>query len=152
MDVPGEPHRRRPILQRYRRDPDAIEIEVIVSGIGEQAPMLRDGRADVAFLTAPYDDLAGFDTEPLLNRDQVAVLPRAHRLADRAALTLADLAGEQLPRWPGDDVQATTVVVAWPERTTSRAVAALIRASVEAADGSCSGVAAVHPTVISRSR
>ncbi len=43
-----------------------IEIEVIVCGIGEQAPMLRDGRADVAFLTAPYDDLAGFDTEPLL--------------------------------------------------------------------------------------
>ncbi|WP_055588865.1 LysR family transcriptional regulator, partial [Streptacidiphilus griseoplanus] len=165
------------ILQRYRRDSEAVDVEVIVCGIGEQAPMLRDGRADVAFLTTPYDDVAGFDTEPLLTQDQVAMLPRAHRLAGRAALTLADLAGEQLPRWPGDEANApdgrlphvhdvsqlmqlvalgqlvavlpesvrrrawpdvvcvplldappTTVVVAWPERTTSRAVAALIRA------------------------
>ncbi|MET9959579.1 LysR substrate-binding domain-containing protein [Streptomyces sp. NPDC006326] len=175
------------ILQHYRRDPDAVDIEVIVCGIGEQAPMLRDGRADVAFLTAPYDALAGFDTEPLLTQDQMAVLPRAHRLAGRAALTLADLTGEPLPRWPGDrpgddadatdgrqpevrdisqvmqlvalgqlvavlpesvrrhawpdvvcvpllDAPPTTVVVAWPERTTSRAVAALIRASAEAAE------------------
>jgi len=179
------------ILQRYRRDSDAVDIEVIVCGIGEQAPMLRDGRADVAFLTAPYDDVAGFDTEPLVTQDQVAMLPRAHRLAGRAALTLADLAGEQLPRWPDDDVHATdgrlpqvrdvsqlmqlvalgqlvavlpesvrqrawpdvvcvplldapptAVVVAWPERTTSRAVAALIRASAEAAEAA--GAGALH--------
>src|SRR5579859_364482 len=94
------------ILRRYRRDPDAVDVEVIVCGIGEQAPMLRDGRADVAFLTAPYDDLAGFDTEPLLTQDQVAMLPRTHRLAGRAVLTLADLAGEQQPRWPGEHAQA----------------------------------------------
>ncbi|MEV7562801.1 LysR substrate-binding domain-containing protein [Streptomyces sp. NPDC089795] len=170
------------ILRRYRLDSDAVDIEVIVCGIGEQAPMLRDGRADVAFLTAPYDDVSGFDTERLVAQDQVAMLPRAHRLAGRAALHLADLAGEQLPRWPGDDADATddglppvrdisqlmqlvalgqlvavlpesvrrhawpdvvcvplldapptAVVVAWPERTTSRAVAALIRAGAEAA-------------------
>ncbi|WP_051781834.1 MULTISPECIES: LysR family transcriptional regulator [unclassified Streptomyces] len=176
------------ILRRYRLDPDAVDIEVIVCGIGEQAPMLRDGRADVAFLTSPYDDMAGFDTEPLVIQDQVAMLPRAHRLAGRAALTLADLAGEQLPRWPGDDDDATddcppqvrdiaqlmqlvalgrlvailpesvrrsawpdvvcvplldapptAVVVAWPERTTSRAVAALIRAGAEAAEAAGAG-------------
>lgn len=171
------------ILQRYHRDSDAVDIEVIVCGIGEQAPMLRDGRADAAFLTAPYDDLAGFDTEPLVIQAQVAMLPRAHRLADRAALTLADLAHEQLPRWPGDDADVTegrlpevrdisqamqlvalgrliavlpesvrrrawpdvacvplldapptAIVLAWPERTTSRAVAALVRAGAEAAE------------------
>ncbi|RKE20793.1 LysR family transcriptional regulator [Streptomyces sp. TLI_171] len=171
-----------PALRRYRRDPDAVDVEVVVCGIGEQAPMLRDGRADVAFLTAPYDDVAGFDTEALVTQDQVAVLPRAHRLAGRAALTLADLAGEPLPRWPGDDEHAddrlppvrdtsqlmqlialgqlvavvpesmrrrawpdvvcvpvldappTAVLVAWPERTTSRAVAALVRACARAAE------------------
>ncbi|WP_405891152.1 LysR substrate-binding domain-containing protein [Streptomyces sp. NBC_01527] len=179
------------ILRRYRLDSDAVDIEVIVCGIGEQAPMLRDGRADVAFLTAPYDDVAGFDTETLVTQDQVAMLPRAHRLAGRAALTLADLAGEQLPRWPDDDVHATdgrlpqvrdisqlmqlvalgqlvavlpesvrqrawpdvvcvplldapptTVIMAWPERTTSRAVAALIRAGAEAAEAA--GAGALH--------
>ncbi|MFF9623834.1 LysR family transcriptional regulator [Streptomyces griseosporeus] len=179
------------ILRHYRRDPDAVGIEVIVCGIGEQAPMLRDGRADAAFLTAPYDDLAGFDTEPLLTHDQMAVLPRAHRLAGHAALTLADLTGERLPRWPGDDVDAadgsqpevrdisqvmqlvalgrlvavlpesvrreawpevacvplldappTTVVMAWPERTTSRAVAALVRAGAQAAEEAGAGFTA----------
>ncbi|MFJ6047912.1 LysR family transcriptional regulator [Streptomyces sp. NPDC092307] len=186
------------ILRRYRLDVDAVDIEVIVCGIGEQVPMLRDGRADVAFLTAPYDDVAGLDTEPLVTQDQVAMVPRAHRLAGRAALTLADLAGEQLPRWPGDDddvpaadgrppqvrdlsqlmqlvalgqlvavlpesvrrharpdvvcvplldAPPTAVVVAWPERTTSRAVAALIRAGAEAAEAAgaeAAGAGAPH--------
>ncbi|MFG2972337.1 LysR family transcriptional regulator [Streptomyces sp. NPDC048331] len=182
------------ILRRYRLDSDAVDIEVIVCGIGEQAPMLRDGRADVAFLTAPYDDVSGFDTERLVAQDQVAMLPRAHRLAGRAALNLADLAGERLPRWPGDDADATddglppvrdisqlmqlvalgqlvavlpesvrrhawpdvvcvplldapptAVVVAWPERTTSRAVAALIRASAEAAEAAEASAAGTLP-------
>jgi DNA-binding transcriptional LysR family regulator len=194
MKPNGDAGLLEPILQRYRRDRDAIEIEVIVGGIAEQAPMLRDGRADVAFLTAPYDDLAGFDTEPLLIQDQVAMLPRAHPLAGRAALTLADLAGEQVPRWPGGNERAagarlpqvrdtsqlmqlvalgqliavlpesvrqgawpdvvcvpmldappTTVVVAWPERTTSRAVAALVRASTEAAQAAGAGASPSGP-------
>jgi DNA-binding transcriptional LysR family regulator len=172
-----------PILRRYRRNPDAVEVEVVVCGIGEQAPMLRDGRVDLAFLHAPYDDLSGFDTEPLLTQDQVAVLPRAHPLADRSALVLADLDGEPTPRWPGRytsqeaeskaphvrdtgqllqlialgqvvavlpesvrsyaradvvcvpllDAPQTSVLLAWPERTTSRAVAAFVRASSEVA-------------------
>jgi len=64
------------ILPVYRRDPHAIEVEVVVCGIGEQSPMLRDGRVDLAFLHAPHDDVSGFDTELLLTQDQVAVLHR----------------------------------------------------------------------------
>jgi len=37
------------------------------------------------------------------------------------------------------DAPPTTVVVAWPERTTSRAVAALIRASTETAQAAGTG-------------
>lgn len=170
-----------PILRRYRLDPDAIEVEVVVCGIGEQAPMLRDGRVDIAFVHAPHDDLSGFDTELLLTQSQVAMLPTSHPLAGRSALVLADLAGEPIPRWPGKHAQAdngqgplvrdtgqlmqlvalgqlvavlpesvrrhawpdvvcvplldapqTSVLLAWPERTTSRAVAAFVRASVQA--------------------
>ena len=170
------------ILPAYRRDPDAVEVEVVVCGIGEQSAMLRDGRADLAFLHGPWDDVSGFDVEPLLTEDQVAVLPRGHRLADRAALVLADLDGERLPRWPGMDpdqaagpavrdgaqlmqlvalgqvvtvlpasmrhnaradvvcvpvldAPSSSILVAWPERTRSRAVAAFVRASTEAAHG-----------------
>jgi DNA-binding transcriptional LysR family regulator len=163
------------ILPGYRADPDAVEVEIVVCGIAEQAPMLRDGRVDLAFLHAPYDDLAGFDTELLLEQDQVAMLPRCHRLADRAALVLADLEGEPFPRWPGKagsgrevrdpgqllqlvalgqvvavvpesarrharpdivcvpvlDAPRTSVLLAWPDRTRSRAVAAFVRASTD---------------------
>lgn len=169
------------ILPRYRCDPDALDVEVVVSGIGEQARMLRDGWVDVAFLPA-HGDLTGFDTERLLALGQVAVLPRGHRLADRAALVLADLDGEpQLPAAaygsagaggpevrdvgqllqlvalgqlvavvpesvrrharsdvvlvPVLDAPPVALLLAWPERTRSAAVAAFVRASTEVAAG-----------------
>jgi DNA-binding transcriptional LysR family regulator len=161
------------IMPRYRDDPDAVDVEVVVCGIREQARMLRDGRVDLAFLHAPHDDLSGFDTELLLTQDQVAMLPRGHRLAGRAALVLADLDGEPFPRWPGSDASGpevrdpgqllqlvalgqvvavvpesarrharadvvcvpvldapkSSILLAWPDRTRSRAVAAFVRAS-----------------------
>ena len=167
------------ILPLYRRDPDAIEIEVVVSGIGEQVRMLRDGRVDLALLPG-HDDLTGFDTEVLLILDQVVVLPRGHRLADRDALVLADLDDEPNLHVPGAgsaaasgpavrdvgqlmqlvalgqaialvpesvrrnvrsdvvcvpvlDAPQTAILLAWPERTRSRAVAAFVRASTEVA-------------------
>lgn len=168
------------IAQVYEADPAAVPMEVLVCGIGEQAPWLRDGRADVAFLHRPYDDLGGFDTEPLRNEGQVVVVPRGHRLAGRAVVSLDDLGGEPLPRWPGmaareaagpevrdsgqlmqlialgstvavlpesvlphlrgdlvgvpvRDAPSTTVLIAWPERSRSLAVAAFVRAAVTVA-------------------
>ncbi|MFC0548543.1 LysR family transcriptional regulator [Kutzneria chonburiensis] len=166
------------ILEAYQGDPDALPVDVEICGIAQQAGFLRDGRADVALLHAPYDDLSGFDTEELLTQRAVAVLPRTHRLARRRSLHLADLADEILPRWPGMsgngpevrdtaqlmqlivlgrmvavlpesvrhtlrselvavpvlDGQLTHVVLAWPERSRSRAVAAFVRAAVAVAE------------------
>jgi DNA-binding transcriptional LysR family regulator len=168
------------ILPVYRADPDAVEVDFVVCGIGEQAGMLRDGRADVAFLHAPHDDLSGFDTEELLRLDQVVALARGHRLADRAALVLSDLDGETFPRWPGSlrpdaegpevhdsaqlmqlvalgqvvavlpetvrrhpqpgvayvpvlDAPAASVLLAWPERTGSLALASFVRTALDVA-------------------
>ncbi|WP_433175561.1 LysR family transcriptional regulator [Actinoallomurus sp. CA-150999] len=166
------------ILKAYETDPDALPAE-IVSGVGERAALLRDGRADVAFLHTVHD-LSGFDTEELLVEDQVAVLPADHPLARRGSLRTADLAGETLPRWPGKvgddatgpevrdvaelmqlivlgrvvavvpesarrlmrrdlvcvpvaDAAPATLVLAWPERSTSRALAAFVRAATDVA-------------------
>jgi LysR family transcriptional regulator, benzoate and cis,cis-muconate-responsive activator of ben and cat genes len=77
------------------------KVELHICGIGEQATLLRDGHADAALLRFPHDDPAGFAYEELLTEQDVAVLPRTHRLADRASLTMADLAGERFPHWPG---------------------------------------------------
>jgi DNA-binding transcriptional LysR family regulator len=89
------------ILAAYESDPAAITVDVLVCGIGEQAILLRDGRADVGVLHSPHDDMSGFDTEELLVQRQVVVLSRQHPLAGRAGVRLADLHGEKMPRWPG---------------------------------------------------
>lgn len=84
------------ILARY-----GSEVDLHICGIGGQAALLREGHADAALLRLPHDDPEGFAYEELLTEPDVAVLPRTHRLADRASLTMADLTGEQFPHWPG---------------------------------------------------
>jgi len=167
-----------PVLARYAEHPDAVEVEVVVCGIGEQVTMLRGGEADAALLRIPHDDPAGFATQELLTEREVVVLRRDHRLADRTSVTMADLADETFPRWSEDDPstgplirdtgQVTqlvalgrtvavlpesarlhlrrdlvtvpildgnliTLLLAWPEDSHSRALAALVRTATEVA-------------------
>lgn len=94
------------LLAAYAAEPDAVEVDVQLCGIGEQEGLLRDGRADVALLHRPFDSTAGFDTEDLRTEGQVAVLPAGHPLATQPGLRMADLAAMTdlpLPRWPGPD-------------------------------------------------
>ena len=79
------------LLDAYAAEPDAAEIEVFPSGLCEQEGMLRDGRADVALMQAPFNSLAGFDSEELMTEGQIAVLPAGHPLAARRSLSLADV-------------------------------------------------------------
>lgn len=67
------------LLGRYAAEPDAVPVEVLLCGPGEQERTLRDGRADVAVLHLPYDDIAGLDTEVLLSEEQVVLLPAGPR-------------------------------------------------------------------------
>lgn len=81
----------------------AAPIDVLLCEVGEQARLLRTGRADVALMHRPFDDLAGFDAEDLYVEGQVALLPAGHPLASHDQLTLADLRDvPDLPiaRWP----------------------------------------------------
>lgn len=94
------------LLDAYAAEPGAVAVDVLLCGPGEQAGVLRDGRADVALLHRPFDDLAGFDTEDLHTEGQVAVLPAGHPLSLRPHLRLAevtDLPDLPLPRWPRPD-------------------------------------------------
>ncbi|WP_138760424.1 LysR family transcriptional regulator [Modestobacter altitudinis] len=94
------------LLHAYAAEPDSVPVEVVLCGPGEQAGLLRDGRADVAVLHRPFDDTSGFDTEDLATEGQVAVLPAGHPLSTRADLRLSDLTDVPelpLPRWPGPD-------------------------------------------------
>ncbi|SMD06251.1 LysR family transcriptional regulator [Kibdelosporangium aridum] len=166
------------ILDTYATERDALPVQVQVCAIGEQAQILRDGRADVAVLHLPYDDTSGFDVEQLRVEGAVAILPAGHRYADRDRLWMSDLEGEPMPRWPGmtgtgpevrdaaqlmqlitlgqmiavlpesariglrEDLVAvpvvdgpiTTIALGWPERSSSRAVAAFVRAAIAVAE------------------
>lgn len=91
------------LLDAQAREAGAVPVEVLFCEVGEQAGLLRDGRADVALMHRPYDDFAGFDTEDLHVEGQVAILPAVHPLAAHDKLTLADVsdvAGLPIARWP----------------------------------------------------
>jgi DNA-binding transcriptional LysR family regulator len=91
------------LLDAVAGEPGAAPVEVLLCEVGEQARLLRDGRADVGLMHRPYDDLAGFETEDLHVEGQVAILPAGHPLASAARLTLADVRSvPDLPiaRWP----------------------------------------------------
>ena len=89
------------ILAAYALQPDASQVDVLFGGATDRVDQLRDGRADVALLYAPFDDLTGLASETLFVEGRVAILPRGHRLASRTELRLADLEQETLPRWKG---------------------------------------------------
>ncbi|NSC25562.1 LysR family transcriptional regulator [Streptomyces albus subsp. chlorinus] len=89
------------ILAAYACQPDARQVDILFGGATDRADHIRDGRADVALLYSPFDDLTGLDHETLAVEGRVAILPPDHRLASRAEITLADLARETLPRWKG---------------------------------------------------
>jgi DNA-binding transcriptional LysR family regulator len=91
------------LLDALADEPGAAPVEVLLCEVGEQAGLLRDGRADVALMHRPVDDLAGFDTADLHVEGQVAILPAGHPLAARERLALADVRdvpGLPIARWP----------------------------------------------------
>ncbi|HEY8475061.1 MAG TPA: LysR family transcriptional regulator [Natronosporangium sp.] len=94
------------LLDAYAARPGAVEVEVMLCEIGEQRQLLRDGRADVAIMHAPFDLLTGLETVEILTEGQVAILPATHPLAKRESLTMAEVSNvPDLPiaRWPRHD-------------------------------------------------
>lgn len=89
------------ILAGYAHQPGARRVDILFSGPADRTDFLRDGRADVGLLYAPFDDLDGLAHETLYTEHRVAIVPPGHRLAVRESVRMADLAGETLPRWKG---------------------------------------------------
>jgi DNA-binding transcriptional LysR family regulator len=88
------------VVGELRREGELPGIEIVVSGFGEQAAMVRDGRADVALVSLPFDP-RGLECEALYTEPRVAALPAGHELAEREVLEVADLIGFPAPRWNG---------------------------------------------------
>jgi DNA-binding transcriptional LysR family regulator len=76
-------------------------VDILFSGPADRTDFLRDGRADVGLLYAPFDDLDGLDHETLHTEDRVVIVPAGHRLAGKAGVRMSDLEGETLPAGKG---------------------------------------------------
>jgi DNA-binding transcriptional LysR family regulator len=125
------------ILAEYSRLPAARRVDILFSGPADRSDFLRDGRADVGLLYAPFDELEGLDHETLHVEDRVVIVPAGHRLAGRASVRMSELEGEMLPRWkgiPGGDgigPEVADVLQLLHMITVSRTIAVLPRSLVE---------------------
>jgi hypothetical protein len=80
------------LLAQALRAYDGAEPELAFTHDGAGA--LRDGTADVALLCIHSDDLIDLQITEVAEESPVALLPRDHRLARRAAVTTAELRQE----------------------------------------------------------
>ncbi|MEU6673894.1 LysR family transcriptional regulator [Streptomyces sp. NPDC046925] len=115
------------ILAAYADQPDARQVDILFGGATDRADYLRDGRADVALLYAPFDDMAGLDHTTLAVEGRVAILPPDHRLAARPQVTLAELSQETLPRWKGVSWTGVPEAATGPEVTDAAEALQMIR-------------------------
>jgi DNA-binding transcriptional LysR family regulator len=95
-----------PAAQAFEaRHPDVV-VDVQRIEWDDQASMLLDGRIDVGYVRLPIDE-TGLRVTPLYTEPLMVVLPAGHRLAGKAEVTEADLAGEPLVWHAGPSTHPT---------------------------------------------
>jgi DNA-binding transcriptional LysR family regulator len=122
-----EPSRRRP----------SLNVEVVRTSWNDETEVLHGGRVDVGYVRPPIDR-RGLNVRDLLSEARVAVLPADHRLADKGALSVADLAGERLLQDPA----------AVPEWRTAATVPADPPPAVRTVEEKLEHVAAGHGVLV----
>jgi DNA-binding transcriptional LysR family regulator len=89
------------VLAFFRMHLPSIGLSLLEMDSPQQAEALRDGRIDLAILqSAPPDAERWLHAETVFADPLVTVLPRGHRLASRARLSLGDLAEEAFILFP----------------------------------------------------
>ncbi|MYN14413.1 LysR family transcriptional regulator [Pusillimonas sp. TS35] len=88
------------VIHACRERFPSVAITLLERTTNELVSAVRDGQADLAFIRAPAPSAADVQIETLLHEPMVAVLPSAHRLSGRAAISLRDLNGEPFIFYP----------------------------------------------------
>jgi len=81
------------LIERYREDHPDIDVEMTEGTARDALMQLRTDRLDIVFV-AGTPELPDCHSRRIWIEPLVAAVPRRHRLADRAVVTWADLAGE----------------------------------------------------------
>lgn len=113
------------LIAQYREDHPGVEVEITESTAREAVTQLRADRLDIAFV-AGTPELPDCHARQMWTEPLVAALPDRHRLAERPAVTWAELAGETfLVRHGGTGPQAHDHIVLrlagrWPVSSIQR--------------------------------
>ncbi|MQS16138.1 LysR family transcriptional regulator [Streptomyces kaniharaensis] len=91
-----------PAVRELRHQHPEAEVRTTQLTPDEPHPALLAHRVDAVIARLPFAT-DGLDVTPLYDEPRVVVLPLDHRLADRASVTLADIADEPLPKVRGAD-------------------------------------------------
>jgi DNA-binding transcriptional LysR family regulator len=131
------------VLAFFRMHLPAIGLSLFEMDPAQQAEALRDGRIDLGILQSPPADADRWlRLESVHNEPLVAAIPRGHRLATRARLSLADFAEEAFVLFPRhiapmlhDDIMARCRAARFAPRVVQEAggwhtVASLVSAGV----------------------
>ncbi len=142
------------MLALYRgRHPD-VRVELVVGNSDSLAASVRRGELDVALLGLHADVRPeGVDAVEIGRERLVAVLPAAHRLADRARIRLADLSAEVFADFPAGTSGRAQTDVAFAAAGVPRDVAFEADSSdlILGLVGSGLAVTVLAPGVVSRS-
>ncbi|MEW2289782.1 LysR substrate-binding domain-containing protein [Streptomyces sp. NPDC047841] len=76
-----------------------VDVRLLRTSWDDQVRVLHDGRADIGVVRLPIDQ-RGLRVRPLFREPRVVMVPAGHRLADRASVTVGDLAPEHLLQDP----------------------------------------------------
>ncbi|MEW2511278.1 LysR substrate-binding domain-containing protein [Streptomyces sp. NPDC046870] len=76
-----------------------VDVRLLRTSWDDQVEVLHDGRADIGVVRLPVDR-RGLQVRPLFREPRVVMVPAGHRLADRASVTVGDLAPEHLLQDP----------------------------------------------------
>ena len=85
-------------LRTFRAAAPDVELDFLEAGSREQAEAVRAGRADAGFVLLPVDE-EGLEVRSLGTAPVLLVMPAGHRLAGRATVAVAELAGEPFVMW-----------------------------------------------------
>lgn len=118
-------HLLPPVVVAFLADRPDVRLRIVDGNTSEVLAHVRSGAADLAVTAA--EDVAemradpDLEVVPLCSDPAVAVLPPGHRLAERAAVTWADLAGEPFITFaPGSSLRRLTDAAFAQAGTTPR--------------------------------
>ncbi|WP_343231201.1 LysR family transcriptional regulator [Rhodomicrobium vannielii] len=91
------------LIRTWRDRHGDVELVLRERTTTAQIRALAQGEADVGFVRSPLFGAAGLNHRTIKREPLIAALPAGHRLADRAFIALADLAGEPFVTFPSHE-------------------------------------------------